>query len=52
MASFGDIETPDDHTVVFKMKEPTAGVLELLASPFNCIYSAAKLAQGGNYPAK
>ena len=40
---FGDIETPDEHTVVFKMKAPVAGVLELLASPFNCIYSAAKL---------
>lgn len=51
-ASFGDIETPDAHTVVFRMKEPIAGVLELLASPFNCIYSAARLAQGGNYPAK
>jgi peptide/nickel transport system substrate-binding protein len=49
---FGDIETPDEHTVVFKMKSPVAGVLELLASPFNCIYSAAKLKQGGNYPAR
>ena len=49
---FGDIDTPDDHTVVFKMKAPTAGVLDLLASPFNCIYSAAKLKAGGNYPAK
>ncbi|MFM9940832.1 MAG: ABC transporter substrate-binding protein [Hyphomicrobiaceae bacterium] len=51
-ADFGDIETPDDHTVVFKMKAPIAGVLDLLASPFNCIYSAAKLKAGGNYPAK
>ena len=49
---FGDIETPDANTVIFKMKVPVAGVLELLASPFNCIYSAAKLKQGGNYPAK
>jgi peptide/nickel transport system substrate-binding protein len=49
---FGDILTPDDHTVVFKMKTPVAGVLELLASPFNCIYSAAKLKKGGDYPAK
>lgn len=49
---FGDIETPDEHTVVFKMKSPVAGVLELLASPFNCIYSAQKLKTGGNYPAK
>ncbi len=51
-ADFGDIETPDDATVVFKMKSPVAGVLELLASPFNCIYSAQKLQAGGGYPAK
>lgn len=49
---FGAIETPDDYTVVFKMKSPVAGVLDLLASPFNCVYSAAKLAQGGGYPAR
>ena len=49
---FGAIETPDDHTIVFKMKGPVAGVLELLASPFNCIFSAAKLAKGGDYPGK
>lgn len=51
-SDFGDIETPDAHTVVFKMKTPVAGVLELLASPFNCIFSAAKLKEGGGYPAK
>ena len=49
---FGDIETPDEHTVVFKMKAPVAGVLELLASPFNCVYSAAKLKSSPNYPAR
>ena len=49
---FGDIETPDEHTVVFKMKAPIAGALDLLASPFNCIYSAAKLKAGGGYPGK
>jgi len=49
-ADFGDIETPDEHTVVFKMKTPIAGVLSLLASPFNCIYSAAKLKENPRYP--
>jgi peptide/nickel transport system substrate-binding protein len=49
-ADFGPIETPDDHTVVFKLESPVAGVLGLLASPFNCIYSAAKLAQNPRYP--
>ena len=51
-ADFGEIETPDEHTVVFKMKSPIAGALDLLASPFNCIYSAAKLKAGGSYPGK
>src|SRR6266705_6461177 len=29
------VETPDATTVVFKLKNPMAGVLEALASPFN-----------------
>ena len=49
-SDFGDIETPDDLTVIFKMKAPVAGVLQLLASPFNCIYSAAKLKENPRYP--
>ena len=49
-ADFGAIDTPDPLTVVFKLKNPVAGVLQLLASPFNCIYSAAKLAQNPRYP--
>jgi peptide/nickel transport system substrate-binding protein len=44
------VETPDPATVVFKLKNPMAGVLEALASPFNCIYSAAKLKQNPRYP--
>jgi len=44
------VEAPDPTTVVFKMKGPMAGVLEALASPFNCIYSAAKLKQNPRYP--
>jgi peptide/nickel transport system substrate-binding protein len=49
---FGEIETPDPQTVVFRMKSPVAGVLELLASPFNCVFSAARLQQSANYPAR
>ncbi|HJU30974.1 MAG TPA: ABC transporter substrate-binding protein [Hyphomicrobiaceae bacterium] len=49
---FGEIETPDDTTIVFRMKSPVAGVLELLASPFNCIYSAKHLKESANYPAR
>ena len=44
------VETPDPTTVVFKLKNPMAGVMEALASPFNCIYSAAKLKQNPLYP--
>jgi peptide/nickel transport system substrate-binding protein len=49
-SDFGDIETPDDLTIIFKMKTQVAGVLPLLASPFNCIYSAAKLKENPRYP--
>jgi len=44
------VEAPDPTTVVFKLRNPMAGVLEALASPFNCIYSAAKLKQNPRYP--
>ena len=44
------VEAPDATTVVFKLKNPMAGVLEALASPFNCVYSAAKLKQNPRYP--
>src|SRR5688572_5704117 len=37
-ADIASIEAPDPGTVVFKMKAPVAGVLEGLASPYNCIY--------------
>ncbi len=49
-ADVGSVEAPDPTTVVFKLKGPMAGVLEALASPFNCIYSAAKLKQNPRYP--
>jgi peptide/nickel transport system substrate-binding protein len=44
------VEAPNATTVVFKLKSPMAGVLEALASPYNCIYSAAKLKQNPRYP--
>ena len=39
------IEAPDDFTVVFKLKHIAASFLANLASPWNFIYSAAKLKQ-------
>ena len=44
------VEAPDPATVIFKLRKPVAGVLEALASPFNCIYSAAKLKLNPRYP--
>lgn len=49
-ADFAGVEAPDAETVVFKTNGPVAGVMGLLASPFNCIYSAAKLAINPKYP--
>jgi peptide/nickel transport system substrate-binding protein len=40
----GTIETPDPQTVVFKMKNVNASMLEHFASPWNVIYSAKDLA--------
>lgn len=50
-ARIADIETPDPLTVVFKLKTSSPAFLSVIASPFNCIYSAARLAQDANYPA-
>jgi len=46
------IETPDDQTVVFKLSKPNAAMMIFLASPWNCIYSAKKLASDASYPAR
>jgi peptide/nickel transport system substrate-binding protein len=44
------IETPDDLTIVFKLRKPDASMLANFASPWNCVYSAAKLKQDPNFP--
>ena len=44
------IETPDAHTVVFRLSWPEAAMLANFASPWNCIYSAAKLKQDPLFP--
>jgi peptide/nickel transport system substrate-binding protein len=51
-ADLVSIDTPDPATVVMKIKEPDASFLDTLALPYNCIYSAAKLAEDSNFPAK
>jgi peptide/nickel transport system substrate-binding protein len=49
-ADIGSIETPDATTAVFKLKAPNASMLVSFASPFDCIYSAAKLQVNPRYP--
>src|SRR5580700_6122759 len=44
------IDTPDPLTVVFHLNWPEAAMLANFASPWNCIYSAAKLAEDPQYP--
>lgn len=49
-ADIDSISTPDAHTVVFKLGAPNAAMLSMLASPWNCVYSAAKLKQDPRFP--
>jgi peptide/nickel transport system substrate-binding protein len=51
-ADIASIETPDAHTVVFKLSGPNSAMLKLFASPWDCIYSAAKLKQDPKWPEK
>src|SRR5690606_13628082 len=44
------IETPDRQTVVFKLKKKNASMLANFASPWDCIYSAAKLKEDPKFP--
>jgi peptide/nickel transport system substrate-binding protein len=44
------VETPDARTVIFKLKAVNAAMLSNFASPWDCIYSAAKLAQDAKFP--
>jgi len=46
------IETPDAQTVVFKLKARNASMLTNFASPWDCIYSAAKLKEDPKFPEK
>jgi peptide/nickel transport system substrate-binding protein len=46
------IDTPDAMTAIFRLKTASPAFLGIMASPFNCIYSAARLAQDPNFPAK
>ena len=45
-----DIEIPDKYTVVFKLSKASASILMAIGSPWNCLYSAAKLKQDPRWP--
>jgi len=49
-AAISAIEAPDSRTVVFHLKWPEAAMLANFASPWNCIYSSAKLAIDPQFP--
>jgi len=51
-ADIAEIATPDPQTVVFRLSAQNPAMLEHFASPWNCIYSAAKLAENANWPAQ
>lgn len=46
----GTIDTPDATTVIFRLKAANASMLQTFASPWDCIYSAKKLAENPKYP--
>jgi peptide/nickel transport system substrate-binding protein len=46
------IEAPDARTIVFKLKSPNAAMLQILAMPYACVYSAKLLAEDPAYPAR
>jgi peptide/nickel transport system substrate-binding protein len=49
-AAISSIETADPLTVVFRLQWPEAAMLANFASPWNCIYSAARLAVDPAFP--
>jgi peptide/nickel transport system substrate-binding protein len=50
--SIKEVTTPDATTVVFKLKSPDSSMLTNFASPWNCIYRAAKLKEDPKFPEK
>lgn len=52
LADVQAIETPDALTVVFRLARPNAAFLLILANPWNCIYSAQRLAADPRFPAR
>lgn len=52
MADVKSVDVPDPLTVRFTLSTRNASMLSMFANPWNCIYSAARLAQDPQYPAR
>ncbi len=52
MADVANIDVPDATSIVFNLKTVNASMLDNLASPFNCVFSAAKLKIDPKFPEK
>lgn len=48
-SSIDSIETPSADTVVFKLKHVNPGAVFMFANPWNCVYSAKKLAENQKF---
>lgn len=46
------IDTPDPQSVVFRLAKPNGSMLMTLASPWNCLLSAAKIKDDPRWPEK
>jgi peptide/nickel transport system substrate-binding protein len=49
-ADIASIDTPSPTEIVFKLSAPNPAMLQNFASPYNCIYSAAKLKDDPRFP--
>lgn len=46
------IQTPDERTIIFRMKKVDASMMDTFASPWNSIHSAARLREDPNFPVR
>lgn len=44
------IDTPDAATIVFRLEQPNGSMLDAFASPWTCVYSAARLRENPRFP--
>jgi peptide/nickel transport system substrate-binding protein len=52
VSDIDSIETPDPLTVTFRLARSNRALLYAFANPFNCVYSAAKLAENQSFPVR